>query len=347
MGADSADSMGEQPLEIQDESARWLSNLEILFETVRDLTSTLSTHEVIERLIDRTLVHLESEIASVLLMEVDGSMRISHARGLPDEVMAQTRIHPGEGIAGHVVATGQPLLVPDVERDPRFRRRNHERYYTHSCLSAPLVLQGRVRGVINVNNKRSQNPFDTSDLRLLEIIAGHAAVALANARRFEEMETRAQRDALTNLANHGFFWSTIESEVKRAQRHERKLTLVMADVDHFKAYNDRLGHRQGDSALVAVARLIALNCRSHDHAARYGGEEFAVILPETSLDGAVVFAEKIRQAVESLDECGLTLSVGVASLDPSVGDASKLVEAADSQLYRAKSEGRNRVCVAT
>jgi diguanylate cyclase (GGDEF)-like protein len=328
--------MGEQPLEIQDESARWLSNLEILFETVRDLTSTLSTHEVIERLIDRTLVHLESEIASVLLMEADGSMRISHARGLPDEVMAQTRIHPGEGIAGHVVATGQPLLVPDVEQDPRFRRRNHERYYTHSCLSVPLVFQGRVRGVINVNNKRSQNPFDASDLRLLEIIAGHAAA-----------ETRAQRDALTNLANHGFFWSTIESEVKRAQRHERKLTLVMADVDHFKAYNDRLGHRQGDSALVAVARVIALNCRSHDHAARYGGEEFAVILPETSLDGAVVFAEKIRQGVESLDECGLTLSVGVASLDPSAGDASKLVEAADSQLYRAKSEGRNRICVAT
>jgi diguanylate cyclase (GGDEF)-like protein len=121
----------------------------------------------------------------------------------------------------------------------------------------------------------------------------------------------------------------------------------MADVDHFKAYNDRLGHRQGDSALVAVARVIALNCRTHDHAARYGGEEFAIILPETPLEGAVVFAEKIRQAVESLDECGLTLSVGVASLDQSDGSASNLVETADTQLYRAKAAGRNRVCAAT
>jgi len=276
---DSADSMGEQPLGIETESARWLSELEILFETVRDLASTLSSNEVIERLIDRTLVHLDSEIASVLLMEADGSMRISHARGLPDEVMAQTHIRSGEGIAGHVVATGQPLLVPDVEQDPRFRRRNHERYYTNSCVSVPLVFQGKVRGVINVNNKRSQAEFAGSDLRLLEAIAGHAAVALANARRFEEMEERAQRDALTNLANHGFFWSTIEAEVKRAERHERKLALIMADVDHFKAYNDRLGHRQGDSALVAVADVIARSCRAHDHPARYGGEEFAIVLP--------------------------------------------------------------------
>jgi diguanylate cyclase (GGDEF)-like protein len=280
-------------------------------------------------------------------MEADGSMRISHARGLPDEVMAQTHIRSGEGIAGHVVATGQPLLVPDVEQDPRFRRRNHERYYTNSCVSVPLVFQGKVRGVINVNNKRSQEEFAASDLRLLEAIAGHAAVALANARRFEEMEERAQRDALTNLANHGFFWSTIEAEVKRAQRHDRQLALIMADVDHFKAYNDRLGHRQGDSALVAVADVIARSCRAHDHPARYGGEEFAVVLPETPLEGAVVFAEKIRQAVESLDECGLTLSIGVACLDQSDGSASNLVETADAELYRAKAAGRNRVCTAT
>jgi diguanylate cyclase (GGDEF)-like protein len=343
---ESADTPERPAPEGGSRSARWLPDLEVLFETVRDLASTLSTNEVIERLIDRTLVHLDSELASVLLMEADGSLRITHARGLPEEVVAQTRMKAGEGIAGHVVATGEPLLIPDVERDPRFRRRNHERYYTSSCVCAPLVFQGKVRGVINVNNKRTQEEFDASDLRLLEAIAAHAAVALANARRFEEMEVRAQRDALTNLANHGFFWSTLESEVKRAQRHERELALVMADVDHFKAYNDRLGHRQGDSALVSVARLIAGCTRSHDLPARYGGEEFAVVLPETPMEGAIAFAEKVRQAVESLDECGLTVSVGVACLDQSDGTASDLVETADAQLYRAKSAGRNRVCAA-
>ena len=167
--------------------------------------------------------------------------------------------------------------------------------------------------MINVNNKRNKAPYTKADMRLLQAIAGHAAVALSNARRYEEMEARAQRDALTNLANHGFFWSTIEAEVKRADRHGRQLSLAMIDVDAFKAFNDRFGHRQGDSALVSVSTVIANTSRAHDLAARYGGEEFAVILTETALEGAEVFAEKIRAGVESLAEHDLTVSVGVES----------------------------------
>ena len=120
---------------------------------------------------------------------------VCRARGLPAEVIDEVRMQPGEGIAGHVVATGRALLVQDVERDDRFTRPNRERYFTHSLVSAPLVLQGQVRGVINVNNKRNKAPYTNADLRLLQAIAGHAAVALSNARRYEEMEARAQRDA--------------------------------------------------------------------------------------------------------------------------------------------------------
>jgi diguanylate cyclase (GGDEF)-like protein len=328
------------------ERDRWHRELEILFETVQDLTSTLSSHEVLARLIERTLGHLDSEIGSVMLVQPDGSLRVSYAQGLPEEVVSTARVVVGEGISGHVVATGEALLVADVEEDPRFRRCNHERYYTRSCISAPLIFQGRVRGVINVNNKRSQSSFSADDLRLLQTIASHASMALANACRFEEMEERAQRDALTNLGNHGFFWSTLEAEVKRADRHGRELALAMIDVDHFKGYNDRYGHRQGDSALVAVARVIAATSRAHDLAARYGGEEFAVVLPETPIDGATTFGEKVRGAVEALADYGLTVSVGVASLSQCDGSATDLVEKADKQLYRSKSEGRNRVCSA-
>jgi diguanylate cyclase (GGDEF)-like protein len=328
------------------ERDRWHRELEILFETVQDLTSTLSSHEVLARLIDRTLGHLDSEIGSVMLVQPDGRLRVSYAQGLPDEIVSESRVAVGEGISGHVVASGEALLVQDVEEDPRFRRSNHERYYTRSCISAPLIFQGRVRGVINVNNKRSQSSFSGEDLRLLQTIASHASMALANARRFEEMEERAQRDALTNLANHGFFWSTLEAEVKRADRHTRELSLAMIDVDYFKAYNDRYGHRQGDSALVAVARVIAATSRAHDLPARYGGEEFAVVLPETPSEGAKTFGEKVRGAVEALADYGLTVSVGVASLSQCDGSAIDLVEQADKQLYRGKSGGRNRVCSA-
>ena len=131
---------------VLDERMHWHAELEILFDTVRDLGSTLSTHEVIERLIDRTLVHLDSEIASVLLVESGGDLVMIHAQGLPEDVIQEARVPQGEGIAGHVAQTGEPLLIPDVERHPQFQRRNHERYYTSSCVCAPLIFNGRVRG---------------------------------------------------------------------------------------------------------------------------------------------------------------------------------------------------------
>jgi diguanylate cyclase (GGDEF)-like protein len=209
-----------------------------------------------------------------------------------------------------------------------------------------------VRGVLNVNNKSTRAPFDAGDLRLLCAIAGHAAVALANADRFQEMLERAQRDALTGLANHGHFWATLEIEVNRASRYDRSLALVLVDVDHFKRFNDRHGHLRGDAALVEVARAVADRSRSHDLAARYGGEEFAVLLPETDARGGAAFGEKIRQAVEALaipaddPEEVLTVSVGVSGTHGDGTSGAELVEAADAQLYRAKQEGRNRVCAA-
>ena len=276
------------------------AELEVLYGTIRDLTSTLAVHEVLQRLLHRTLEHLHSEIGSIFLLEAHGLLRLTVFQGLPADVVRETTVPIGTGVTGHVAKSGQSLLVRDVELDPRFRRRNHERYYTRTLISAPLLLQDRVRGVINVNNKRSREPFRPDDLRLLEAIAGHAAVALGNAHRYEETLRRAEHDALTGLANHGHFWSSLEREVDRANRYGRSLGLALLDIDHFKAFNDRFGHPRGDEALVSVSRALASRCRAHDIVARYGGEEFAVILPEASIEGALAFGEKIRKAFETM-----------------------------------------------
>src|SRR6185503_13601854 len=137
-------------------------------------------------------------------------LRIEHAHGLPQDVMEATCVAPGEGIAGHVAATGRAILIEDIEHHATFHRRNHERYYTSSALCVPLQYRGRVMGVINVNNRRDHAPYAASDLALVEAIAAHATIALANARLFEETLERAQRDALTQLANHGHFWATLD-----------------------------------------------------------------------------------------------------------------------------------------
>jgi diguanylate cyclase (GGDEF)-like protein len=322
------------------------TELEVIFDTIRDLTSTLSVHEVMERLLRRTLKHLSAEIGSILVAEPDDTLRIMAAEGLPDSVVKDTKVRRGDGISGHVAEHNCSLLVRDVETDERFRRRNHERYYTNSFISAPLCLHGSVRGVINVNNKRNQEVFTPADLQLLEALAGHAVVALANAHRYEEALARAQRDSLTGLANHGHFWSSLDLEFHRAIRYQREFSVVMIDVDHFKAFNDRFGHLVGDRVLMQVAELIAERCRATDLAARYGGEEFGILLPETPLEGAASFAEKIRQAIENQSfgvDHSVTVSAGVASYPEDGQTTAEIVKVADQYLYRAKSEGRNRV----
>ncbi|HEY0287572.1 MAG TPA: sensor domain-containing diguanylate cyclase [Pseudomonas sp.] len=160
----------------------------------------------------------------------------------------------------------------------------------------------------------------------------------------------ASTDALTGLANRRRLDQLFKQEWARGLRSGQPLSLLMIDIDHFKAFNDRHGHHGGDEALRNVAHAIAATIRRPgDLAARYGGEEFSVVLPETGLEGAKVIAEKIRQAVEALprfpnDECSITISIGIASMTPKLlGTHDVLFDIADKALYQAKENGRNRV----
>jgi diguanylate cyclase (GGDEF)-like protein len=159
---------------------------------------------------------------------------------------------------------------------------------------------------------------------------------------------------LTGLLNRRYFQERLAEEVDRASRHGHPLSLIMIDIDHFKAFNDHFGHGAGDICLMTVAATLAANLsRPGDLVARYGGEEFAVILPETDPAGAVRIAERMREALAEQgmaqapgDERSIvTLSAGVAGRVPDEqADVAELVAAADRKLYEAKTLGRNRVC---
>jgi diguanylate cyclase (GGDEF)-like protein len=167
------------------------------------------------------------------------------------------------------------------------------------------------------------------------------------------LERLATLDGLTGIANRRHFDERLQNEWSRASRANAPLSLIMADVDYFKRYNDTYGHQQGDECLKAVSAVLQrLAFRVSDLAARYGGEEFAVILPNTDLKGACEVAERIRAEVEAaaLPHGGnevapcVTLSLGVATLFPDAeGQSKTLVSQADQALYQAKKEGRNRV----
>ena len=158
------------------------------------------------------------------------------------------------------------------------------------------------------------------------------------------LEALAVTDGLTGLKNHRAFQDRLAEEFARCHRYAHPLSVLLLDVDHFKHYNDAFGHPAGDQILKRVGDVLQASARSTDFVARYGGEEFAVILPETEADNALEAAERIRQAIASHRGLGgLTVSIGVASLQITMESPAVLVEQADRALYVSKTLGRNRI----
>jgi len=217
-------------------------------------------------------------------------------------------------------------------------------------LCVPLSAHGEVVGWLSLQGEgRGHIPDESLAIRLCEQLS----LALANVRLRESLRHQAVRDPLTGLFNRRYLEESLAREIARCQRRAQPLAVLMLDVDHFKAFNDRHGHAMGDAALAAFARMLKTRCRPEDIACRYGGEEFTLILPETDLATALERAEDIRAGASMLriGDAGdamlrITVSIGVA-LMPEHGDVGlELMRAGDRALYRAKHEGRDRVAVA-
>ena len=170
----------------------------------------------------------------------------------------------------------------------------------------------------------------------------------------QQLEKLVHLDGLTGVYNHRFFQGFLDKEIQRVKRTQGCLSLIMADVDHFKDFNDRYGHQAGDLVLKEICRLILGQLREYDILSRYGGEELAVVLPETSAEQAAGVAERLRGIITGHtftlgpEPYAVTLSFGVAGLPGHNSKSAKdlLIAAADKALYQAKKKGRNRVCVA-
>ncbi len=165
----------------------------------------------------------------------------------------------------------------------------------------------------------------------------------------EEIYRLTTIDGLTQIYNKRYFLETLEREIARSNRYRRDMSLVMFDLDHFKKINDSHGHLAGDSVLKILASTIKAKIRREDLFARYGGEEFAIVLPEIDGYNAHQFAEKTRRIVETTDfrfentKIDVTISMGVATLDPDTADSAALIKRSDERLYEAKGAGRNCV----
>ena len=311
-----------------DEQARVAEGLTA---SLQDMTSDLRLDEVLEKVIANARSVLPgSEFA--LVVEDGPAYSCQGSSGLPDQV-ARALEHwaAGRGAAAHV-----PVLVTDLTEDRVLRRLpDNAELPVRALCAAPLTFRGDPLGYL-VALSTSEESFLPRDLDRLRAYASQAAIALTNAQLFADQQRRATRDALTDLLNHREFHEEIEHEIERCLRHGGEFSVVLLDLDNFKAVNDNSGHAEGDRVLASVARAIEDACRSSDRAFRVGGDEFALVLPQTPPDHATLAAARAKSAAEQVDS-RTGVSYGVASWPADGRTKDALLAAADRKLYALKS----------
>jgi diguanylate cyclase (GGDEF)-like protein len=264
-------------------------------------------------------------------------------------------IKSGSGVLAQTVLNKKAYAVIS----PSARKSIHKKdpvislFNMNYFVTIPLMAKDSVEGVMLVDNHYSKQKITKDDIWKLTMFANHAGLAIANSQEFEKTLVLSNTDRLTGLWNYGYFQHQLSEEVKRANRFNRHLSLLMIDIDHFKKYNDTLGHMAGARLLKEIADILKSSCREVDLVARYGGEEFAIILPETYKEKAYSSAERIRKLTaahpchyqDGQPSKRITISIGVSSFPQDSSNKEELISCADKALYVAKETGRNRVCM--
>lgn len=337
-----------------DEIARSMQNLKMLYQINDAINTTQDIEALLGVILAQALEALSAMRGSVLLWdESQELLSVRVTRGFThDGLLLEDReglccrtFTRGEGIAGRVFDGGQAEVIHQITREPGFVG---QLLGVQSMICAPLRVEGETLGVLCLVKGEGELGFADSDLHLVGALANQAAMALYKTRLHE----LATRDGLTRMLTRRFFMRRLQDELKRAQRFDRPVSLVLIDVDRFKQINDTRGHLVGDAVLQAISSLLRANIRDEiDVLGRYGGDEFALILPETDAEGARVVAlrllERVRELVvhaQGVRE-SVTLSMGVATWPEHGEDGLSLLQSADEALYMVKGRGRNDVAI--
>ena len=312
------------------------------------LSSSLVFKEVTQFSVQKAHEVIGKSGGSLLLL-VDETGELSLESSYFEKDFPGTKLKKGDLFDQWVLKHRRPLLVRDIQKDFRFDKDRLEKRDLGSLIATPLMTGERITGVLRLESSQMEG-YTSDDLRLLSIVGDLVASSVENARLAQRTEELARIDELTGLYVHRYFQERLQEEFSRSQRTRSRFSLLMADIDHFKTYNDRYGHIAGDLVLKQVARILKEGGMAGDTLCRYGGEEFCLILPQRTKAEALVLAEELRQSVEAQafvlrrETTHVTLSFGVATFPEDGLVKDELLKQVDDYLYRAKREGRNRVC---
>jgi two-component system cell cycle response regulator len=333
-----------------------------LAEILRETTAAASPAEIFRVLVRRIAGSLMIGRCSIVLDDENGETgTVVAAYESPSlrHLTIELRRYPE--LLGPMV-TMSPLLITDVQADPLFAsvrelwRIEGRAVPTTSVGTIPFRLRGTRSGGFYLRTGGDDPPLTLADLSFAERVIEATVPVLDRAydfeeaiRRQDEMRQLAETDPLTGLYNRRAFRERLERELDRAARANTVVSCLMLDIDHFKALNDSFGHDLGDRVLVQLADVLRREQRAMDVLARLGGEEFVVLLPETGIRGARIYAERILRKVNGVllgtaeHPSQITVSIGIATFpDERVTDPDSLLRLADVNLLRAKADGRNR-----
>ena len=335
------------------ELKRTVDALQVFSEIGKALTSTLNIKEVLRIVLQKISELLKPTSWSLLILDPKtGKLRYEILINEPS-INREESVALGEGITGWVGQEKRPLLIPDPTSDKKFTppSRIKTDKNVKSILCVPLNIRGKCLGVIEIRRSGEEaEVFGEEDLANISAIADYAAIAIENAQNFQRVQELTITDDLTSLFNVRHMHTLLDAEILRAQRYGKQFSMVFLDLDHFKNVNDTHGHVHGSQLLRETADVIKDQIRNVDYAARYGGDEFVVMLPETSKEGALIIAERLRQSIEKnvfLQDKDLkvhfTASFGVATFPEDAQTKDQLIRMADERMYEVKNSTRNRV----
>jgi diguanylate cyclase (GGDEF)-like protein len=314
-------------------------------ELGKEMNAALPYLETVDRVLSRSRHFLRADFAA--LLQLDADTRAFTLEG-------------SQGVSLPQLSVDCCAFTPDCPVRQAISNTRLVRSTGHSCSLFPQTMQGQVVIPVRVENVGDMAVLCTSTSGeyvsllsddILEALRNHVQSALTNAHKYDAIRRQVVTDHLTRLYNRRFFMNRAGEEIERCLRHQEPLSVLMIDIDNFKAFNDTYGHATGDRVLQTVAQAIRDALRTTDICARHGGEEFAVLLPNTPGENAYFVAERVRRTLSGTRYTGLglpadvniTISVGVATCPRDATELDALMELADKALYEAKAGGRDQV----
>lgn len=326
------------------------AELDALKRITLNLTSNLQLQGVLDAVVTEAMNLINDAHDAHIFLYQDGQLKFGaslDAQGVRNQLFAMPR---QDGLTYTVARSKETLVIDDMRNHPLFSKTAID--LEGAMAGIPLMMGETVVGVMNMS-RTAVGGFTPTEMRLLELLADQAAIAVINARLHLAVSTQAMSDTLTGLPNRRALDARMDNEVQRSTRYKRPFAVLMMDLDGFKSINDTWGHLFGDQVLYELAQFLNGNLRSTDFLARYGGDELTMILPESDISAASQVGDKIHQRLATFEITqpdGRPRSLGISggiSVYPRHGrTASDLLRAADEALYRAKKHARNSFLIA-